>query len=103
MEMEADPRRHSPCFVGHPGSSRAGLAGVRIGYAVADPFLVSYMLAIKQPYNVNTAAEAAALAALKHRDKIMGTVTALRREKDRLYRMLLEVGATGGYEGCDPF
>ena len=36
------------------------------------------MLAIKQPYNVNVAAEAMARAALTHREKILVTVRSLQ-------------------------
>ena len=52
-------------------SKWAGLAGTRIGYCVAAPDLVSTLLAIKQPYNVNSAAEAGALAAIVHKDAIV--------------------------------
>lgn len=45
-------------------------------------------MGIKQPYNVNTAAEAAGLAALKHRDEIMVSVRALRAEKDRMFQRI---------------
>ena len=38
------------------------------------------MLACKQPYNVNVAAEAMARAALEHRDKILVTVRSLSAE-----------------------
>ena len=71
---------------------RAGLAGVRLGYCAAHSDLVNVMMAIKQPYNVNTAAEAAGLAALKHRDAILATVASLRAEKDRLFSSLQQVG-----------
>jgi len=36
-------------------SKWAGLAGLRIGYALGDARLVEKMIAIKQPYNVNAA------------------------------------------------
>ena len=36
----------------------AGLAGLRAGYALGDARIIERMLAIKQPYNVNVAAEA---------------------------------------------
>ena len=42
--------------------SRAGLAGLRLGYGIAHKDLVTPMMAIKQPYNVNTASEVAGLA-----------------------------------------
>ena len=48
------------------------------------------MMGIKQPYNVNTAAEIAGLAALAHRDEIMVSVNALRTEKDRMFQRLGE-------------
>jgi len=41
-----------------------GLAGLRIGYGVADPELASYLERARHPFNVNRLAEAAALAAL---------------------------------------
>jgi len=59
-------------------SKWAGLAGLRIGYAVAHKDLCKLMMAIKQPYNVNAAADVAARAALKHKDKIFETVESLK-------------------------
>lgn len=41
-----------------------GLAGLRVGYGIMDPSLVQYLDRVRQPYNVGTAAQAAALAAL---------------------------------------
>jgi len=41
-----------------------GLAGLRIGYGVADPELAGYLERARHPFNVNRLAEAAALAAL---------------------------------------
>ncbi|MEE9613356.1 MAG: histidinol-phosphate transaminase [Thermodesulfobacteriota bacterium] len=41
-----------------------GLAGLRIGYGVARPDIVDYMDRVRQPFNVNSLAMGAALAAL---------------------------------------
>jgi histidinol-phosphate aminotransferase len=41
-----------------------GLAGLRIGYGVADPELAGYLERARHPFNVNRLAEAAAVAAL---------------------------------------
>jgi histidinol-phosphate aminotransferase len=41
-----------------------GLAGLRIGYGVADPELAGYLDRARHPFNVNRLAEVAALAAL---------------------------------------
>lgn len=45
-------------------SKAYGLAGVRIGYCVADPALTSFLERTRQPFNVNLLAQAAAQAAL---------------------------------------
>jgi len=41
-----------------------GLAGLRVGYGVADPELADYLERVRHPFNVNRLAEVAALAAL---------------------------------------
>ena len=41
-----------------------GLAGLRLGYAVADPVLLHYLHSVQEPFNVNRAALAAGLASL---------------------------------------
>ena len=46
-------------------SKAASLAGLRVGYAVADPDCVSLLNRIRAPFNVNSLAQAAALAALE--------------------------------------
>jgi histidinol-phosphate aminotransferase len=46
-------------------SKSASLAGLRVGYAIADPDAVALMNRIRQPFNVNALAQAAALAALE--------------------------------------
>ncbi|HEY7138798.1 MAG TPA: histidinol-phosphate transaminase [Methylomirabilota bacterium] len=45
-------------------SKMASLAGLRVGYAVADPDCIALVNRIRQPFNVNTLAQVAALAAL---------------------------------------
>lgn len=45
-------------------SKAYGLAGLRIGYALAQPGLTDLLNRVRQPFNVNTLAQAAAIAAL---------------------------------------
>lgn len=47
-----------------------GLAGLRCGYAIANPQLVAWMLKVKQPFNVNLLAQSAATAALFDQEHI---------------------------------
>ncbi|MCK5676175.1 MAG: aminotransferase class I/II-fold pyridoxal phosphate-dependent enzyme, partial [Verrucomicrobia bacterium] len=41
-----------------------GLAGLRIGYAIGSPDLIALLNKVRQPFNVNAMAQAAAMAAL---------------------------------------
>ena len=71
-------------------SKWAGLAGLRIGYGVFPANIASYLMKIKQPYNVNAAAQVAALESLKDIDYLRGTVELLIEERARLIDRLGE-------------
>ncbi len=45
-------------------SKAYGLAGLRVGYGVAQPELTDLLNRVRQPFNVNAVAQAAAVAAL---------------------------------------
>jgi histidinol-phosphate aminotransferase len=49
-------------------SKAYGLAGLRVGYAVAQPALTDLLNRVRQPFNVNSIAQAAAVAALADTD-----------------------------------
>jgi histidinol-phosphate aminotransferase len=80
--------QHSQLVVLRTFSKWAGLAGLRLGYIVANPALIDLVLRIKQPYNVNVAAEAAAIASFEDLAYLQGNVAALVRERDRMAGLL---------------
>ncbi len=57
-------RRHSNLIVTRTFSKAYGLAGLRVGYAFAQPSVADVMNRVRQPFNVNSVALAAAAAAL---------------------------------------
>jgi histidinol-phosphate aminotransferase len=69
-------------------SKWAGLAGLRIGYGAFPEWLLPALWKAKQPYNINVAASAAALASLEDLETLAGKVDRLRNERDRLYAAL---------------
>lgn len=73
-------------------SKWAGLAGFRIGYGVFPVEIADYMMKIKQPYNVNIAAEVAVLASLGDIDYLRGNVQKITTERERLFTKLKELG-----------
>lgn len=50
-----------------------GLAGLRIGYGISNPEFISALEKIRQPFNVNSVAQAAAIAALDDVDHVRKT------------------------------
>jgi histidinol-phosphate aminotransferase len=57
--------RHPNLLLMRTFSKIHGLAGLRLGYGIADTRLISAFEKIRQPFNVNAMAQAAALAALE--------------------------------------
>lgn len=50
-----------------------GLAGLRVGYGIADKELIAALEKIRQPFNINSMAQAAALAALDDDEHVKRT------------------------------
>jgi histidinol-phosphate aminotransferase len=72
-------------------SKWAGLAGLRIGYGIFPTEIASYLMKIKQPYNVNVAAQAAALASLADIDYLRANIAKIVAERERLFNKLKEL------------
>jgi histidinol-phosphate aminotransferase len=66
-------------------SKAASLAGLRVGYGIADPDAISLMNRIRQPFNVNSLAQAAALAALEDESHILECVRMIEAGRHYLY------------------
>ena len=69
-----------------------GLAGMRVGYGVADAELASYLERARHPFNVNKLAEVAALAALGDAEHADATRAMNAAGIDYLERELSEMG-----------
>jgi histidinol-phosphate aminotransferase len=69
-----------------------GLAGLRIGYGFLPRRLADYVNRVRQPFNVNTLAQKAAIAALEDYDFVAKTLKLVREEKAFLYKNLEEMG-----------
>ena len=59
-------------------SKAYGLAGLRVGYALSHAAVAEALNRVRQPFNVNTIALAAALAALEDQDHVARSVAATR-------------------------
>ena len=75
-------------------SKAFGAAGLRLGYLAADRALVDALRVVRLPYHLSAVTQAAALAALSHRDELMAQVASLRNERDAFVYWLRAQGLT---------
>ena len=79
---------HENLIVLRTFSKWAGLAGLRVGYGIFPHWILSHLLKIKQPYNVNVAGATAALASLSDVSQLQENVGKIVAERGRLYAAL---------------
>ena len=63
-----------------------GMAAIRLGYAVADPLIVSYLMKAKAPYNINILTSLEASKALDRTEHMRRSISATISERARLIR-----------------
>jgi len=86
-------RRHRTVIALRTFSKIAGLAGLRIGYAIARPECIEMLNRVRAPYNVNRLAQVAAAAALEDLAHLAETRAVILQERPRLRAALAERGA----------
>jgi len=69
-------------------SKAFGFAGGRLGYLAADPAVVDAVQLVRLPYHLSSLTQAAARAALAHRDALLVTVDAIKEQRDRIVTTL---------------
>ena len=93
-ESTAWVKRYPNLLVSRTFSKAYGLAGLRVGFGIAQPAITDLLNRIRQPFNVNSLAQAAAIAALND--------TAFIQQSARLneagYRQLTEAFDALGLE-----
>jgi histidinol-phosphate aminotransferase len=73
-------------------SKAYGLAGLRIGYSIASPELIGCMEKARQPFNVNSLAQKAAIAALDDGKFLEKTRRVILEGKNFIYDSLNKLG-----------
>ena len=84
--------RYPHLAVARTMSKAFGAAGLRLGYLAADRALVDALRVVRLPYHLSAVTQAAALAALSHRDELMAQVASLREERDAFVEWLRAQG-----------
>ncbi|HUW97302.1 MAG TPA: histidinol-phosphate transaminase [Acidiferrobacter sp.] len=86
--------QHPNVIVVRTFSKVHGLAGLRIGYALSQAPIAELMNRLRQPFNVNAIAQAAAIAALADRAYVEQMVAINATERDALQSAIQSLGFT---------
>jgi histidinol-phosphate aminotransferase len=85
-------RAHPNVVVTRTFSKAYGLAGFRVGYAVAQEPLAAALRAVSLPFGVSSVAQAAAIASLEAEPELLARVDSLVEERTRVTQTLREQG-----------
>jgi len=85
-------REYDNLIVSRTFSKAYGLAGLRVGYALSQPRLTDLLNRVRQPFNVNALAQAAAVAALGDQDFLQRTYDNNRAGKQVLTQAFEHMG-----------
>ncbi len=73
-------------------SKAFAMAGARVGYLAADPAVIDALLLVRLPYHLSALTQAAARTALAHVNALLGTVDAVKAQRDRIVSELTVLG-----------
>lgn len=75
-------------------SKAYGLAGIRVGYAVAHPEIIVALGKVHTPFSVSALAQTAAIASLAAADELLARTDTVIAERTRVRAALIEAGYT---------
>ena len=87
-------RKHSNVVVLRTFSKAYGLAGLRIGYAVGDPDIITALGKVYVPFTATSISQAAAIASLDAADELLARTDAVVAERARVTAALRDAGYT---------
>ena len=86
--------RHRHLLVSRTMSKAFAGAGLRLGYLAACAEAVDALRLVRLPYHLSTLTQAAARVALAHTDELLGTVEAVKQQRDRIVLGVRALGLT---------
>lgn len=71
--------------------SKIGLAGLRVGYGIADPVIIEQINKIRLPYNSNTVSQELSAKLLEHFEPVQKQIDLILEQRDWLAQALAQV------------
>jgi len=87
-------RSYSNVVVLRTFSKAYGLAGLRVGYAVGDPQVITALNKVSVPFTTTNVSQAAAIASLEAADELLARTDAVVAERTRVSETLRDAGFT---------
>jgi len=92
LDSVALVKRFANLVVSRSFSKAYGLAGLRVGFGMAQPVLTDLMARVRQPFNVNSLAQAAAMAAFEDDDFLVRSAEVNAAGKQQLQEAFDRLG-----------
>ena len=88
--------QHPNLIITRTFSKAYGLAGIRCGYMVAHPDIVSEVNKVRMPYNLNSFSQTVAMLMVKHKENFRPYIKSILKERKRVYDTLATI------DWCEP-
>jgi len=85
-------KQHENLVISRTFSKAYSLAGLRFGYAIAQPHVIREMMKVKDSYNVDAIAMCAAAAAIQDQDYAREKWEQIKNERERVSAELTQLG-----------
>jgi histidinol-phosphate aminotransferase len=77
--------------------SKIGLAGLRVGFLIADKEIINEVNKVRLPFNLNSLSQAIAMEALKDRKTFQTHISAIASEREKLFMELKKMDGVTPY------
>lgn len=85
-------KEYRNCMVIRTFSKMYGLAGLRVGYGIGDPEVIDILNRLREPFNINSLAQEAALACLKDQAYYRRAARNIEKQRQYLYTQIRKLG-----------
>lgn len=73
-------------------SKAFSLAGIRMGYIVANEDIITSIEKVRAPYNLNSLSTYIATEALRQKERMFHYVKNIKEEREKIYKALVDLG-----------
>ena len=82
-------------------SKAFSLAGIRMGYIVANEDIITSIEKVRAPYNLNSLSTYIATEALRQKERMFDYVKKIKEEREKIYKALVDLGVKAYASGAN--